>query len=84
MGQHFKPLDKQEAERIRAAIKGGRAADAGIAIDRETGECVGAQKVRNASPDKVNILGRHGTHYSSGIHPPTDLVGSLGKTGSEG
>jgi hypothetical protein len=83
MGQHFKPLDKQEAERIRAAIKGGRAVDSGIAIDRETGECVGAQKVRNASPDKVNILGRHGTHYSLASILPTDLAGNPVKTGKE-
>ena len=63
MGNNFHQLSHEEAEQIEAAIRGSRKTGAGLAIDRDTGQCVGVELVQNASPEKVNMVSRFDTHY---------------------
>lgn len=59
----FKPVSKERAEQIRRALERARSSSEGIAIDKQTGQFVGAAPLRDAPQDKVNMIGKFDTHY---------------------
>jgi hypothetical protein len=60
---NFRPLTPERAEQIRRALRQARMNGRGISIDRDSGEFAGTETIKDASEEKVNMIGKFDTHY---------------------
>jgi hypothetical protein len=65
MSGNFKPISRERAEQIREAMNRARATREGLAFDRKTGQFLGADALRNAPQEQVNMIGKFDTHYGA-------------------
>ena len=60
----FKPISKERATEIRAAIKRAGSRNEGLAFDKQSGNLMGTMSVKSAPADQVNVISNFDTHYS--------------------
>ena len=59
----FKPLSAERAAQIRELLRQARDPSRGVAVDRETGEIRDVIPLKQADPERVNMIGKFDTHY---------------------
>ncbi|MBU0719174.1 MAG: hypothetical protein KJ749_13065 [Planctomycetes bacterium] len=65
MGTTLKPISKERAQELREALNRSRSTSEGLAVDRETGQCVGTTGLGGPDSERINAIGKFDTHYGA-------------------